>query len=156
MKAQCLLLSKEDGDSQKMFNSYVKKYPEKIALISNMDDQLIHKIVAGTDLFLFPCKFEPCNSLPLSCLKYGTIPIVYATGGLVDTIKDFSPETKKGHGFVFKKYSSGSLILKIKLAIKIYNDNITWQKIVDRAMKLNFSWQAVAENYNKLYHKILS
>ena len=156
MKAQYIFLSKGEGDSPKLFKSFVKKYPEKIAFISNMDDQLIHKIVAGTDLFLFPCKFEPCSSLPLSCLKYGTIPIVYATGGLVDTIKDFSPETKKGYGFVFKEYSSESFVLKIKQAIEIYNDNITWQKIVDRAMKLNFSWQAVAENYNKLYYKLLS
>jgi len=156
MKAQWLLLSKGDKNSSKLFNSYIKKFPEKITLISSMDDQLIHQILASTDLFLFPCKFEPCSALPLSCLKYGTIPIVYATGGLVDTIKDFSPETKKGCGFLFNEYSPKSLISKIKQAIEIFNDETTWVKIVDRAMKLNFSWHAVAENFNKLYDRILS
>lgn len=156
MKAQYLFLSNRADNSLNLFKSFVIKYPGQVAFISNMDDQLTHKMVAGSDIFLFPYKFEPCNSLPLSCLKYGTIPIVYATGGLVDTIKDFSPETKKGYGFVFKEYSSKSLNSKIKQAIKVFNDDMTWAKIIDRAMKLNFSWQAVAENYNKLYDKILS
>jgi len=156
LKAQWLLLSKGEGDFTKMFSSHVKKFSEKISVIPDMDDQIIHKIIAGSDLVLFPCKFEPCRSLPLNCLKYGTIPIVYATGGLVDTIKDFSPETKKGNGFVFKEYSSASLLSKIKQALKNFNDNMTWEKIVDRAMKSNFSWQIVAENYNKIYTKILS
>lgn len=153
---QYFLLSKGDGKSQKVLKSFMKKYPEKITFIADVDDQLIHKIVAGADLFLFPCRFEPGSSLHLSCLKYGTIPIAYATGVLLDTIKDFDPGTKRGYGFVFKKYSAGSLTAKIKQALKIFNDNITWKKIVDRAMKLNFSWQTVAENYNELYYKLVS
>ena len=84
------------------------------------------------------------------------MPIVYATGVPLDTIKNFDPGTKKGYGFVFKEYSAGSLATKIKQALKIFNDNMTWKKIVDRAMKLNFSWQAVAENYSELYYKLVS
>jgi len=153
---QYFLLSKGDDKSLKVLKSFVKKYPEKIRFIADVDDQLIHKIIAGADLFVFPCRFEPCSSLHLSCLKYGTIPIVYATGVLLDTIKDFCSETNKGYGFVFKEYSAGSLAAQVKQALKIFNDDMTWKKIVDRAMKLNFSWQAVVENYNQLYFKMVS
>jgi starch synthase len=155
MDVQYIILSKEDGKFQKLYKSFVKKYPEKIAFISNIDDPMIHKIVAGADIFLFPCRFEPCSSLHLSCLKYGTIPIVFASGVLLETIKNFDTELKKGYGFVFEEYSPRSLITTIKQALTIFDDKITWKKLVDRAMKQNFSWQTVAEDYNKLYYKLV-
>lgn len=155
MNVQYLILSEQGNKYQKLLQSYQKKYSGKLAHISNDEDQLIHKMIAGSDLFLIPCRFEPCSSIQLSCLKYGTIPIVYATGGLLDTIKDFNPETKKGYGFVFEEYSPGSFVTKIKQALNVFNDNDTWNKIVDRAMRLNFSWPVVAENYNKLYNELV-
>jgi starch synthase len=106
-------------------------------------------------MFLIPCKLEPCGSVQLYCLKYGTIPIVHATGGLLDTVKEFNLETKKGFGFVFRKYTPESLLTAVKQAIQIFNDTITWRKLVDRAMRLNFSWEVVAEKYDKLYNSLM-
>jgi len=139
-----------------LFQSFVKRYPEKLAFRLKLDDQLTHLMIAGCDMFLIPCRFEPCISFHLYCLKYGTLPIVHATGAFVDTVKDYNPETKLGFGFVFKEYSPASLLYTINYAVKVYHDKEIWKKLVDRAMKLNFSWEAVAENYNKLYYKLVN
>lgn len=140
---------------QKLIQSSVKKYPDKIASNLRSDDQLDHLVVAGCDMFLIPCQLEPCGSVQLYCLKYGTIPIVYATGGLLDTVKEFDSETKKGCGFVFRKYTPESLLAAVKQANQIYYDKNSWKKLLERAMRMNFSWEVVAEKYNKLYEKLL-
>jgi len=156
MDVQCIISGRGNEECQKLFQTFVKKYPEKMAFSLKLDDQLTHLLVAGCDMFLIPCRLEPCSTIHLSCLKYGAIPIVYETGGLVDSVKDFNPETKQGYGFVFKEYSPTSLLNKIKQAVKIFRDKNIWMKLVDRAMKQNFSCQAAAENYNKLYYKLVN
>lgn len=152
---QFIMVSDRNEKYQKLIQSFMKKYPDKIAVNLKSEDQLDHLLVAGCDMFLIPCKLEPCGSVQLYCLKYGTIPIVYATGGLLDTVKEFNLETKKGFGFVFRKYTPESLLSVMRQAIQIFHDNNTWKKLVDRTMRLNFSWEVVAEKYNKLYDKLL-
>jgi len=156
INVQYIFFATGDEKYNKLFNPLVKKFPDKIAFNLKFDDRLAHQMVAGCDMFLLPCRFEPCGSIQLYCLKYGTIPIVYATGELVDTVKVFNPDTKQGYGFMFKEYLPASLLDTIKQAVEIFSDKIVWKKLVDRAMKLNFSWQAVAENYNKLYYKLIN
>jgi starch synthase len=155
LDAQFIMVGNINEKYQKVIQSSVKKYPGKIAINFKSDDQLDHLMVAGCDMFLIPCKLEPCGSVNLYCLKYGTIPIVHATGGLLDTVKEFNSETKKGFGFVFRKYTPESLLTAAKQAIQIFNDTITWRKLVDRAMRLNFSWEVVAEKYDKLYNSLM-
>lgn len=155
MDIQFILVGDGNEKCQKLIQAYVKKYPGKIAMNLKSEDQLDHLMVAGCDMFLIPCRFEPCGSIQLYCLKYGTIPIVYATGGLLDTVKEFNLETKKGYGFVFREYSSESLLSAVKQANQIFYDKDTWKKLVDRAMRQNFSWEVAAENYNKLYYELL-
>jgi len=156
MNVQFIMAGSAIGKHQKMIQSFIKKYPDKIALNLKFDESLYHLMIAGCDMFLIPCKFEPCGSVQLRCLKYGTIPIVFATGGLLDTVKDFQRETKKGTGFVFREYSSASLLSAVRRAIQVFNDKDNWKKLLDRAMKLNFSWQVAAENYNRLYDKLMT
>ncbi len=154
--AQYIITGTGNEKFDNLFQSFVKRFPEKIAFRLKLDDQLTHLMIAGCDMFLIPCRFEPYMSFHLYCLKYGTLPIVHATGVFVDTIKDYNPETKLGYGFVFKEYSPASLLYTINYAVKVYHDKDIWKKLIDRAMKLNFSWEAVAENYIKLYYKLVN
>ncbi len=126
-----------------------------MAINLGFDDQLSHLIEAGCDIFLVPSRVEPWGTKQLYSLKYGTIPIVYATGSLVDTVKNFNPETKRGYGFVLNNYSSEALLDAISQAVKLFHDKDAWKKLVDRAMKQDFSWYVAAENYRELYYKLL-
>jgi len=155
-KLQYIFSIPDDEKYRSFFRSLKKKYPDKIAFGTAFDDQFVRLMAAGCDMFLIPCRIEPCDSFHLYGLKYGTIPIVHGTGGLLDTVKDFNPETGKGYGFVFHEYSPEAALEKIEQAIKFFGDRAIWRKIVDSAMRVNFSWQTTAENYLKLYDKIMS
>lgn len=156
LEVQYIFSANENEQYTKFFNPLVKKYPHKIALLSNADNRLMHQLVAGCDMFLIPSQIAPCDSIHLYCLKYGTIPIVYGSGVMLDTVKNFNPETKQGYGFMFKEYSPASFLYSLKQAINIFSDKIVWKKLIDRAMKLNFSWQTSAERYAKLYYKLVN
>lgn len=130
------------------------KYPKKLAVNFCFDNELAHLIEAGADMFLMPSHYEPCGLTQLYSLKYGTIPIVFSTGGLADTVKHFSPDTPRGYGFVFNEYTAENLIKTIESAIDVFQDKETWKKIMNRAMKLDFSWHKAAEKYVDLYYRL--
>ena len=152
---QYIILGTGEIKYHKLLEKLVKKYPNKLAVNIKFDDQLAHQIEAGADMFLMPSKFEPCGLNQLYSLKYGTIPIVRATGGLADTVKNFSQESGRGYGFVFEEYTGEALISTIKRAISVYKNNKLWKKLIERAMKLDFSWQTVTEKYLSLYNTLL-
>ncbi|HEX9059421.1 MAG TPA: glycosyltransferase, partial [Clostridia bacterium] len=113
-------------------------------------------IYAGSDIFLMPSKFEPCGLGQLISLRYGTIPVVRSTGGLVDTIKDYTLDPKKGNGFSFTEFSKDKFYDALMRAIKLYKQSpAKWQELVGRALKLDFSWNASAEKYMDLYKKAI-
>lgn len=151
-----IILNTGINKHQKMIQSFAKKYPEKMALFLKDNERFIHTMIAGCDIFLVPAIIEPYGSIHLSCLRYGTIPIVHATAGLLDAVKDFNLKSGKGYGFVFEEQSSTSLSTKIKEVVQIFSDRKIWKKLIDRAMKVNFSWHVVAEKYNKLYHDLIT
>ncbi|MBC8181209.1 glycogen synthase GlgA [candidate division KSB1 bacterium] len=153
---QYIILGTGEIKYHKLLEKLAKKYPGKLAVNIKFDDELAHQIEAGADMFLMPSKFEPCGLNQLYSLKYGTIPIVRATGGLADTVKNFSQETGRGYGFVFEEYSSAALISTIEKAIAVYHNDKLWKKLIERAMKLDFSWQVVTEKYLNLYNSLLS
>ena len=158
MKLNLLYIVLGTGDIKynELLQKFAKKYPNKLAVNIKFDNELAHQIEAGADMFLMPSKFEPCGLNQLYSLKYGTIPIVRATGGLADTVKNFSQETGRGYGFVFEEYSSAALISIIKKAVAVYQNDKLWKKLIERAMKLDFSWQVVTEKYLDLYNSLLS
>jgi starch synthase len=158
MKLNLLYIVLGTGDIKyhELLQKFAKKYPDKLAVNIKFDNELAHQIEAGADMFLMPSKFEPCGLNQLYSLKYGTIPIVRATGGLADTVKNFSQETGRGYGFVFEEYSSAALISIIKKAVAVYQNDKLWKKLIERAMKLDFSWQVVTEKYLDLYNSLLS
>jgi len=103
-----------------------------------------------------PSRYEPCGLNQLYSLRYGTIPVVRETGGLADTIQDYEPESCGGTGFVFRNYNSQEMLGAIKRALSLFQDRISWEKLMIRAMEEDFSWEKSAEKYIHLYQKAMT
>jgi starch synthase len=138
---------------EEMFTRLHKQYPQKIAVKVAYDNAIAHKIEAGSDMFLMPSKYEPCGLNQIYSLKYGTVPIVRATGGLDDTIEAWNQRTAKGTGFKFATYNSESLLLSIKEALHAFRDQTTWQTLMRNGMAKDFSWTASAKEYSRVYER---
>jgi starch synthase len=132
---------------EQMFRELAEAHPNKIGVRVTYNDELAHKIEAGADMFLMPSRYEPCGLNQIYSLRYGTIPIVRATGGLDDTIGD-------RNGFKFQEYSGSALLKAIRDALRVYKDLPEWQKLIRNAMEADFSWDASAGEYSELYRRI--
>jgi len=146
MDLQLVILGTGDLKYHQIMEAMVKKYPKVISLHLKFDDTLAHKIYAGSDIFLMPSKYEPCGLGQMISLRYGTVPLVFKTGGLADTVND-------KNGYVFDTYSKAELIKTLKQAIKDFKNRRKWQELMTRGMKCNFSWSASAKQYVQLYEK---
>lgn len=139
-----------------MLTALAQRYPEKIAVRLEFDERLAHKIEAGADMFLMPSRYEPCGLNQIYSLRYGTVPIVRATGGLYDTITPFNPTKGRGVGFRFTNYKPGSFWDATKTALDLFSQPETWRHIMKNGMAMDFSWQSSAEQYLKLYEKAVA
>jgi len=153
MPIQFILLGTGDPKYHKLFENIKNKY-KNTSIHLAFDAKLAYKIYAGSDIFLMPSYYEPCGLGQLISLNFGTIPLVRKTGGLADTVIDYDPFTKQGNGFVFDNYQAGALLEAIKRALCVYNDTENWKKLIAKAMECNYSWEASAKEYNKLYDKL--
>ncbi len=142
-----------DKEYQDMFLRLHKQYPQKIAVKVAYDNALAPKSEAGSDMFLMPSRYEPCGLNQIYSLKYGTVPVVRATGGLDDTIENWDPRTGKGTGFKFSEYTGEALLDTVKLALKAYQDREAWQKLMRNGMSKDFSWNASAREYLRVYER---
>jgi starch synthase len=150
-----VLLGTGDQKYHDLFAQVARRYPQKTGVRIAYDDRLAHKIEAGADFFLMPSKYEPCGLNQIYSLKYGTIPIVRATGGLDDTIVNYDPATGKGNGFKFTNYDAREFLNQIKRAIGFYFQPKHWKKLLQNAMAADFSWQGSARSYLQLYQKAM-
>src|SRR5271155_3656430 len=137
-----------------MFQRLNKQFPNKIAAKVAFDNTLAHKVEAGADMFLMPSRYEPCGLNQIYSLKYGTVPIVRATGGLDDTIEPWDARTGKGTGFKFTAYNGEALLLTIRQALDAYRDPTSWQALMRNGMNKDFSWSASAREYGKIYDRV--
>lgn len=135
-----------------LFTELAEQYPRKIGLRLAFDDVLAHKIEAGSDLFLMSSLYEPCGLNQIYSLKYGTIPVVRATGGLDDTITPYDPSTGEGTGFKFTLYQAEELWVALQKALAVYQNQTQWVRLMENAMARDFSWEVSAREYIKLYH----
>lgn len=138
-----------------LFEEAVEDYPDRISVNFEYNNPMAHLIEAGSDMFLMPSKYEPCGLNQMYSLKYGTIPIVHATGGLADTIDDFDEQSKKGNGFAFTDYTGKALLDTVRRAIQVYRNKALWKFLRDNAMRCDFSWDVSAKQYRDLYHTLL-
>jgi starch synthase len=137
-----------------LFQKISARYPEKIAVKLGFDNGLAHQIEAGADMFLMPSKYEPCGLNQLYSLRYGTVPVVRATGGLADTIEDYDIQQDRGTGFVFRNYTAADMMTAIERALVIYSDSERWRRLVARDMSQSWSWEESARKYMQLYDRI--
>jgi len=154
LDAHLVILGSGEEKFQNILKTAKKKYPNYLGLKIAFDEPLAHKITAGSDIFLIPSRYEPCGLTQMYSLKYGTIPVVRATGGLDDVIQEFEPEKKRGNGFKFQEYSSDALLSSLGKAVDLYQRRDKWDVLVKNAMSADFSWEKSAQEYVKLYQKI--
>ncbi len=128
-----------------------ERYPDRVGLCFGFNNALAHKIEAGADLFLMPSRFEPCGLNQMYSMKYGTIPLVRATGGLDDTVKNFDAVSGTGNGFKFQPYTAEALLEKIAEALGVFSNKAQWASLMHNAMQCDYSWRASAREYEKLY-----
>jgi len=145
-----------NGDKQyeEMFQRLHRQFPQKIAVKVAYDNAVAHKIEAGSDMFLMPSKYEPCGLNQIYSLKYGTVPIVRATGGLDDTIEPWDARTARGTGFKFSDYNGEALLLTIKEALRAFRDQPSWRALMRNGMSKDFSWHASAKEYLRIYERV--
>ena len=127
------------------------RYPGRVGAVLRLDEGLAHRIEAGADLFLMPSLYEPCGLSQLYSMRYGTIPVVRAVGGLEDTVRDVDQEPSKGTGFKLRDHTGYALTVTVERAVRAWHDRARWAAIVRRAMGEDFSWGRSAARYAELY-----
>lgn len=149
-----VILGTRNKRYQKLMIQLSRKYPRNIAVKLAFDNALAHKIEAGCDIFVMPSRYEPCGLNQIYSLKYGTIPVVSAVGGLDDTIIDYNRNPETGNGFKFHIDNSVDFIHTLKRALSVYKNRKEWQRLMIRGMGFDFSWGKSAKEYLKLYRNI--
>jgi starch synthase len=147
-------LGSGEAEWEAVFRDLQAEFPERVAVRFGYDDRLAHSIEAGADIFLMPSRYEPCGLNQIYSLRYGTVPVVRATGGLDDTITAF-PQ-KEATGFKFVDYNGEALSDAVRQACSLWEDNTAWRQMMVRGMKKDFSWTASANEYSKLYAELAS
>jgi starch synthase len=153
---QLAVLGAGDRRFEDMFRFAAAQHPGRIAAYIGFDAALAQRLYAGADMLLMPSRFEPCGLAQLISLRYGTIPIVRATGGLADTIRDFDPTTDRGFGFSFASYDAWQLFGTVVRAVETYRHAATWTRLVKRAMREDVSWARSAALYASLYRSAIA
>lgn len=156
MNLQFVILGTGEERYHHLFQDLQNKYPKQIRVRIGFDNILAHKIEAGADMFVMPSRYEPCGLNQIYSLRYGTVPIVRATGGLDDTIKDFNPLHGQGNGFKFQEYSAAALLGAIKKALQVYQDKALWRRLMQQGMAEDFSWERSAKEYLQVYAETIA
>lgn len=152
---QFVVLGTGEEKYENMFRHFAWKYPGKVSANIFYSEGLSHKIYAACDAFLMPSLFEPCGLSQLMSLRYGTIPIVRETGGLKDTVWPYNEYEGTGTGFSFANYNAHEMFNTLKYAMYVYYEKKRdWNKLVDRAMAADFSWNTSARKYEELYYRL--
>jgi starch synthase len=145
------------GEGAETYHSWVRevkeRYPQLIGVVEEYQGPMAHRIQAGADMLLMPSQYEPCGLEQMVALRYGTIPIVRAVGGLEDTVEDYQAKTNQGTGFKFKEYEGEKLLQALQQAVGVYRDKPRWKRLMERAMERDFSWEHSAAAYQGLYEK---
>ena len=151
-----VLIGTGEKEYHDMFVKLQARFPERFALKLDFDLDLAHRIIAGCDMFLMPSLYEPCGLTQIYGLRYGSIPIVRATGGLKDTIIDPKESRDGATGFKFKKFSASEMLMAINRAVNAFSNRKYWQTIMTNAMSKDFSWHRSAKKYLSVFEKAIA
>jgi len=147
--AQLVILGEGREHYHKQLTEAALRFPDRLSVFIARDERLARLVYGGSDMFLMPSRFEPCGLGQLIAMRYGAVPVVRHTGGLVDTVKDVTQEN--GNGFVFQNYTAQEMLEAVKRAETSFRRRSEWQNLVRRNMKLDFSWKASARKYEEIY-----
>ena len=147
LDVQLLMLASGDPVLEKLFKAAEERFPGRLRVELAFDNALAHQIQAGSDIFLMPSRFEPCGLTQMYALKYGTAPLVRATGGLRDTVAEFDPQRGTGNGFMFTEYRVGAMVDAIARARRLFADRAAWRRLMDNCFAADFSWTVSAGHY---------
>jgi len=153
LDVQLAVLGSGQRSLEQVFVRASRDHPERVAARIGFDEGMAHRIEAGADLFLMPSRFEPCGLNQMYSLRYGTVPVVHAVGGLEDTVQDHDGKGG-GTGFKFHEYSPRALWDTLQRALDVYPDRLAWEGLVQRGMSQDFSWDRSAASYEALYHRL--
>jgi len=153
VNASFVLLGSGERRYEDLWLALASRHPDRVGARIGFDEPLAHRIEAGADLFLMPSRFEPCGLNQMYSLRYGTPPVVRATGGLYDTVKNFDERAGTGTGFTFEKYSSQALLSTLRWALQTYANRAAWRRIQAAGMQEDYSWDASARQYAKVYER---
>lgn len=148
------------GSGERQYEGFLaalaRRYPDRLGIRLGFNDALAHQIQAGSDCLLMPSRFEPCGLTQMYAMRYGTIPIVRATGGLRDTVTPFDPLTRQGVGFVFTETTDDALVGTVQAALSVFADKSAWRQLQRNAMASDFSWDRSAARYIELYRQLVA
>ena len=154
-RASFAVLGSGDGDLALALRAFADAYPSRLSFTEGYDEPLAHEIFAACDLTIVPSRYEPCGLTQMYALRYGTIPVVRATGGLADTIQHFDAATGLGNGSVFRDADPQGVLWGVRTALAWFDDPATWSQLVRNAMAADFSWPNQMPHYEDLYRSLL-
>jgi starch synthase len=140
---------------ENLLRSWAERFPNKVAVSITYDEMLAHKVEAGSDMILMPSRYEPCGLNQIYGMKYGTVPVVRATGGLDDTVQEWSAEEETGTGFRFHDYRPEDFLQALRRAFALFADKQAWRKLMRNGMARDYSWTNPAREYIQLYEEIV-
>ena len=155
--AQLLILGTGEPQYENFFRDLAKQLPEQVSAQITFNLGLADRIYAGGDIYLMPSKSEPCGLSQMNAMRYGTVPVVHATGGLKDTVPPCDADGKGGLGFTFQSYNADDFFASIQRALNLYNtDREAWRALQKKEMETDFSWNVPAARYMELFRNMLS
>ena len=153
LDASFVVLGTGDPAYQDMWRVLAARHPDRIGAQIGFDEALAHLIEGGADMFLMPSRFEPCGLNQMYSMRYGTVPVVHAVGGLADTVEDDQPRRRKATGFVFREYTPAALLDALTRAVTRFADRTRWRALQVAGMQRDFSWDRSAQEYVKIYER---
>ena len=153
--ASFVVLGTGEPRYQDLWRRLAAEHPDRIGVRIGFDESLAHRIEAGADIFLMPSRFEPCGLNQMYSMRYGTVPVVHAVGGLADTVRDHTPRRARPTGFVFHEYSPAALLEALARALTLFADARKWRAVQVAGMQQDFSWDRSAREYVKIYERAI-
>jgi starch synthase len=151
--ASFVVLGEGEPKYEEFWQTLAARYPDVVSVTVGFDEERAHRIEGGADLFLMPSRFEPCGLNQMYSQRYGTVPVVHATGGLRDTVRNYDPATGEGTGFTFDEYSADALLGTLRWALDVYQDRARWRRLQVAGMGQDFSWERSARAYLDAYDR---
>jgi starch synthase len=153
LDATWIFVGTGDARYEQFLRELAARYPSRVGVFIGFDEALAHLVEAGADLFLMPSIFEPCGLNQMYSLRYGTVPVVHAVGGLDDTIQPYTSRARHANGFKFRDASPATLVRVLRQAIRVYHDTAVWEPLMEEGMRADHSWQTSAREYVKVYRR---